>query len=219
MIGLVVIGIISGILVWNSNAMLKTYRTRQAVRDIVGLIDYTRAQALRTRRFHRIRLEAWSDNNPFSLARGQLVLQQGDDASIMRAFDPGTAIQFVADYGIGQRFSQIGITRLFLNSLPVLASNPRRMWMYFSPSGRLCVPDIAPPLTENVAVSFSTPNSCQPAFFTICLRSDLEAAINNVGEPARAIHISGSGQVEIGLGNTPATLGNPFFALCADPGP
>lgn len=226
MIGLVIIAIIASVLAWNSTSLVRTYRGRQAVREIAGMLDFARARAIRTRRYHRVMLQTWT-GNPFDNQRGRLVIQEGDSASVADAFGTTNNIagQFdstkpnnqplwiVGDVAL-RRYGDVAITRLHRNGLVAAAQSVNCLWIYFSPSGSVCEPTPAPPTCDiSSSSNYITHTNCYPAEHLACMRHNLQAASLRPHD-STYIRLLGSGQSRVSRADLDACVASPNNNPC-----
>ncbi|HAA53329.1 MAG TPA: hypothetical protein DCE42_01155 [Myxococcales bacterium] len=193
MIGLVAISIMGAFLVWGARSFSQSYRVRLAVREIVGLLNYARGQALVTQKAYRVQFipggAPFKDLKPLgagsSAERGVMFVAQGASSIVSRGFKLFNATTDEAGLErktleFRRRYSDVSIYRVNMDSTKTQELN-----LYFMPDGTIA----------NCRKSGVTA-ICNPyATYDICIKvNDQTTGPNSI---PRRISVSFNGQIKV----------------------
>ena len=195
MMGLIIISIISGFLVWSGSSFLRTYRVRMGMQEVYGMLTYAHNQAITTRRTYLVHLVSIGNKfNGNANTRGGIHVQQGAPDRISKAFvlfnPPLNTNGLESKYiDFSKSFQNVVIAKTTFKGA---SSTPKDINVFFRPDGRV-----------ERCVKSGTKVSCQPGFFTICVRAkaytDSKTGQKNIGPDAisRQIEVEFNGLVRI----------------------
>ncbi len=163
MLALIVIGTISGFLVWGGSSFLRTYRVRMGMQEVYGMLIYAHNQAITTRRTYRVNIVSAGHSflaNPST--RGGILIQQGAPARISQAFkifNPSLVTKGLErkEIDFSRSFPDVVIARTTYRGAK---KHPDHIDIFFRTDGRV-----------ERCLKSGTKVFCQPAFFTICVRA------------------------------------------------
>ena len=188
MITMVVLALLGGMVAWNSNAFNRAARLRSATRDVLGLLNYARNQAMVKRRIFRVRVGRAGASMDFSIAanvlvpQGAVYVQEGETSSVATAFPaiPNTQIEALVR-AMDQMYKDIEISHAYRLGNAAPASNLVEN-IFFRPDGQ--------------ALS-CTGAACTTTEFFICVRGMTNFGSADIASTAKVIQIRANGSVAI----------------------
>lgn len=210
MTGIIIISIISVMLLWSGNSLTRNYRIRDAIRQTVGAIQYTRMQAAIRNQNYRLQICTYNTNcapqdhsnlQPFGLITPALAgfwfIEQCPTSSLSGSTVCGDLgkQQEMKFYDLARAYRDVELYQVSTTPTSLQPASGKPLILYFRPDGRV------------LSCKYPTPNklSCSPGEYHLCIRASKREAPDGINAIPRRVDISFSGRVKV-VADGPKTI-------------